>query len=84
MSHSDNTAQSQAPCRFGPRLSSACPGMALEPPLCGDAIAWNLILLGKDCGRGGDEIARWLMLLRDVPLWPDVATLKTLMRDAGL
>ena len=58
--------------------------MEIEPPLCADAIAWQLILLGKDCGRDGQEIARWLMLLQDVPFWPDLETIIVLMRDAGL
>lgn len=84
MSNSDNTAQSQAPCRYGRRFSTACPGMALEPPLCGDAIAWNLILLGVDCGRPAEEITRWLLALEDVPFWPDRDTIAVLMADAGL
>lgn len=84
MTNSENTEDSQGVCRRRPSLSTICPGMEVEPPLCGDAIAWNLILLGKDCGRSGAEIARWLMLLQDVPFWPDLETIIVLMRDAGL
>lgn len=58
--------------------------MEVEPPLCTDAIVWNLILLGVDCGRSADEIARWLTALEDVPFWPDRETIALLMRDAGL
>ena len=58
--------------------------MEIEPPLCSDAIAWNLILLGKDCGRSSAEIIGWLTTLSDVPFWPDIETLAVLMADAGL
>lgn len=84
MTNSENTAQSQGFCGRRPSLSTVCPGMELEPPLCADAIAWQLILLGKDCGREPEEIARWLLLLEDVPFWPDRATIALLLEDAGL
>lgn len=84
MPNSDNPADSQEFCRRRPTLSTICPGMEVEPPLCADAIAWNLILLGRDCGRDGPEIKRWLLHLEDVPFWPDRKTLAVLMRDAGL
>lgn len=84
MSNSDNPAYSQDFCRRRPSLSTVCPGMEIEPPLCTDAIAWQLILLGKDCGREPEEIARWLLLLEDVPFWPDRATIALLLEDAGL
>lgn len=58
--------------------------MEIEPPLCADAIAWQLILLGKDCGRDGAEIARWLIALEDAPFWPDRETIAILLTDAGL
>lgn len=84
MSDSDNPTDSQAFCPRRTFLSAICPGMELEPPLCADAIAWQLILLGKDCGREPEEIARWLLLLEDVPFWPDRATIALLLEDAGL
>lgn len=84
MTDSDNPADSQEFCRRRPSLSTVCPGMEVEPPLCTDAIAWNLILLGLDCGRSGAEIAEWLIRLEDLPFWPDRETLKVLMQDAGL
>lgn len=84
MTDSDNPADSQEFCRRRPSLSTVCPGMEVEPPLCTDAIAWNLILLGVDCGRSAEEIASWLHALEDVPFWPDDETIAILMRDAGL
>lgn len=84
MSDSDNPRDSQAFCPRRTFLSAICPGMELEPPLCGDAIAWQLILLGKDCGRSLDEIVSWLLALRDVPFWPDLETIAVLLQDAGL
>ena len=84
MSHSDNTQHSQAPCRYGRRPSRVCPGMELWPPLCGDAIAWNLILLCVDTGRSTEQIARWLLALKDVPFWPQEEIILELMRAAGL
>ena len=84
MTNSDNTNDSQGFCFRRPSLSTICPGMEIEPPLCADAIAWQLILLGKDCGRSGSEIARWLLALEDVPFWPDPETLAILIEDAGL
>lgn len=58
--------------------------MEIEPPLCTDAIVWQLILLGVDCGRSGEEIASWLMRLEDLPFWPDRETIAILLQDAGL
>lgn len=84
MSHSENTKPPQGFCGRRPSLSTICPGMEIEPPLCTDAIAWNLILLGKDCGRSDKEINGWLRALKNVPFWPDRETLKILLRDAGL
>lgn len=84
MTNSENTEDSQGVCRRRPSLSTICPGMEVEPPLCTDAIVWNLILLGVDCGREPQEIARWLHALEDVPFWPDAETIAVLMRDAGL
>lgn len=84
MTDSDNTADSQGFCGRRPSLSTICPGMEIEPPLCADAIAWQIILLGKDCGRSGAEIARWLLRLEDLPFWPDLETLTILIEDAGL
>ena len=84
MSDSDNPAQSQE--FYGERrtLSTICPGMELTPGLSGDEIAWQLIRLGIDAGRSGEEIARWLMRLEDLPFWPDRATIAILLQDAGL
>lgn len=84
MTDSDNPAHSQGFCHRRPTLSTVCPGMEIEPPLCTDAIAWQIILLGADCGRSGEEIARWLMRLEDLPFWPDRATIALLLEDAGL
>lgn len=84
MTDSDNTADSQAFCRRRPTLSTLCPGMEIEPPLCADAIAWNLILLGADCGLDGPTIARWLMKLEGFPMWPPLDALAQYLADAGL
>lgn len=58
--------------------------MEIEPPLCADAIAWQLILLGVDCGLSGKEIAQWLMRLDGYPFWPPHDQLALLLEDAGL
>lgn len=84
MTDSDNLTRPQGFCGRRPSLSTICPGMEIEPPLCGDAIAWNLILLGIDCGLEGPEIARWLVALDGFPMWPPHDALASLMRDAGL
>lgn len=84
MSNSDNPADPQEFCRRRPTLSTVCPGMELDPPMSGDEIAWQIILLGKDCGHSASEIASWLMRLQEVPFWPDLETIIVLMRDAGL
>lgn len=84
MSHSENTKPPQGFCGRRPNLSTICPGMEIEPPLCADAIAWQIILLGADCGRTGDEIAEWLTRLEDLPFWPDRESLAVYLRDAGL
>ena len=84
MSHSENAQPPQGFCGRRPNLSTICPGMEIEPPLCGDAIAWNLILLGKDCGLGSAEIASWLKKLDGFPMWPPAERLADYLRDAGL
>lgn len=84
MTNSDNTNDSQDFYRERRTLSTICPGMELTPGLSGDEIAWQLIRLGMDAGRSGEEIARWLLLLEDVPFWPDRATIALLLEDAGL
>ena len=84
MSNSDNPAQSQAILGKRPTLSTVCPGMELTPGLSGDEIAWQLIRLGMDCGRSGEEIARYLLKLEGFPFWPDRATIAMLLWEAGL
>ena len=84
MTNSDNPADSQEFCRRRPTLSTVCPGMEVEPPLCGDAIAWQLILLGADCGLERAEIIDWLLKLDGFPLWPPHDRLADYLRDAGL
>ena len=84
MSDSGNSADSQAFYENRPTQSDICPGMELTPGLSGDEIAWQLIRLGMDAGRSGEEIARWLILLEDVPFWPDRKTIALLLWEAGL
>ena len=84
MSNSDNPADSQDSSGRKRTLSTVAPGLEILGPLSGDEIAWHLILIGKDCGRSGEEIARWLLRLEDVPFWPDRATIALLLADAGL
>ena len=84
MTDSDNTADSQAFCPRRTFLSAICPGMELEPPLCGDAIAWNLILLGRDCGLEAPALIDYLNRVKDFPFWPDDETVAILLADAGL
>lgn len=52
-------------------------------PMSGDAIAWHLILLGRDCGLEATAMAQWLMRLDGFPMWPPHDQLALLMRDAG-
>ena len=84
MSDSGKPTDSQAILGKRPTLSTVCPGMELTPGLSGDEIAWQLIRLGSDCGRSGEEIARWLIRLEDLPLWPDRKTIALLLWEAGL